>query len=80
VAPGELVELFDAQTTAEYIVVGSMDNTVDWRRRFPFGTLVLFIDEYPNQGEPASVILVGGQPGWVWNHEIRPVNGATQPA
>jgi hypothetical protein len=71
--PGDLVELFDDNHLNDYIVVGDLNNTDDARRRFPLGTFVLLMGEYPDQGEPASVILVGGKPGWVWDYEIRPI-------
>jgi hypothetical protein len=76
-APGELVELFDDNHLNDYIVVGNLNNTIDVRRRFPLGTFVLLMGEYPDQSEPASVILVDGKPGWVWDYEIRPANHAT---
>jgi hypothetical protein len=76
-APGELVELFDERQMNDYIVVGELNNTVDLRRRFPLGTFVLLMGEYPDQGEPASMILIDGKPGWVWDYEIRPANHAT---
>jgi len=79
-APGELVELFDDNQMSDYIVVGGLNNTVDIRRRFPLGTLVLLMGEYPGQRDPASMILVGGKPGWVWDYEIRPAIHATPPA
>jgi hypothetical protein len=76
-APGDLVELFDDNHLNDYIVVGELNNTEDLRRRVPFGTLVLLMGEYPGQGEPASVVLAEGKPGWVWDYEIRPANHAT---
>lgn len=78
-APGELVELFDDNHQNDYIVVGNLDSTVDFRRWFPFGTLVLLMGEYPGQGEPASMVLIDGKPGWVWDYEIRPAIHATAP-
>ena len=75
--PGDLVELFDYHQINDYIVVGELNNTVDLRRRVPLGTLVLLIGEFPAQGEPASMILVDGKSGWVWDYEIRPANHAT---
>lgn len=78
--PGELVELFDDNHLNDYIVVGELNNTVDLRRRFPLGTFVLLIGKYPGRGKPASMILIDGKPGWVWDYEIRPATGATAPA
>ena len=75
--PGDLVELFDYHQINDYIVVGELNNTVNLRRRFPLGTLVLLMGEFSAQGEPASMILVDGKPGWVWDYEIRPANHAT---
>ena len=75
--PGDLVELFDCHQINDYIVVGELNNTVDLRRRVPHGTLALLMGEFPAQGEPASMILVDGKPGWVWDYEIRPANHAT---
>ena len=75
--PGDLVELFDYHQINDYIVVGELNNTVDLRRRVPLGTMVLLMGEFPAQGEPASMILVDGKPGWVWDYEIRPANHAT---
>jgi len=79
-APGELVELFLDRQMSDYIVIGNLNNTLDFRRRFPLGTLVLLMGEYPGQGEPASMVLVDGKPGWVWDYEIRPAIHATAPA
>ena len=73
--PGDLVELFDDNHLNDYIVVGDLNNTLDIRSRFPLGTLVLLMGEYPGQGEPASMILIGGKLGWVWDYEIRPFIG-----
>jgi len=79
--PGNLVELWD-DADGEGITVGGMPNDPIQRREFPAGTLAVWLGRHHllKRSTRASVILIGGKPGWVWDSEIRPVNGATAPA
>ena len=53
------------------IVVGDLKSG-EGCRRFDSGTLAMLCgDHMVNLDEPASVILIDGRLGWVWNKEIR---------
>ena len=41
------------------------------------GTLAVYLKKKKGAPEPAAVILVNSQLGWVWKNEIRPATGAT---
>jgi hypothetical protein len=74
---GDLVELTDPQnhhSDDEQVTIGYVDGNGEIsRREFPVGTLAIFLKPYLiKPGAPASVILIDGIPGWVWNDEIRP--------
>ncbi len=74
--PGDLVELIQpARACDGWVEVGGMDKSGPSDRRrghWPAGTLVVFIDSIPNMADrPASVILIDGSRGWIWNDEIR---------
>ena len=70
---GDLVELLDSDGSSK-IVVGSLNgNSVD-RLLFPAGTLAVRIKRFPVGDKPASVILVDGFQGWVWNDELQLAN------
>ena len=75
--PGDLVELTDQLLIEgdDYpIVVGDLKSG-EGCRRFDRGTLaILYSDHVTNLDEPASVILIDGRLGWVWNKEIRPAS------
>ena len=70
---GDLVELLDSDGSSK-IVVGSLNgNSVD-RLLFPAGTLAVRIKRFLAGEKPASVILVDGFQGWVWNDELQLAN------
>ena len=75
--PGDLVELTDQLLIEgdDYpIVVGDLKSG-EGCRRFDRGILaILYSDHVTNLDEPASVILIDGKLGWVWNKEIRPAS------
>ena len=75
--PGDLVELTDQLLIEgdDYpIVVGDLKSG-EGCRRFDSGTLAMLCgDHMVNLDEPASVILIDGRLGWVWNKEIRPAS------
>jgi hypothetical protein len=75
--PGDLVELTDLLnhlSDDEQVTIGCVDGNGEIsRREFRVGTLAIFLKPYPiKPGAPASVILIDGIPGWVWDDEIRP--------
>lgn len=82
---GDLVELIQPGGEAAELMgctgelsVGSMDNSGPSDRRRGYwsaGTLAVFIDSLPNvYHQLASVVLIDGSTGWVWNDEIRLVS------
>ena len=84
--PGDLVELFQPGGEAAELMsctgdisVGDMDDSHPWQ--LPVGTLAVYLGRHPRMpAEPASMILIDGKPGWVWDYEIRPAIHATPPA
>ena len=74
---GDLVELTDQLLIEgdDYpIVVGDLKSG-EGCRRFDSGTLAILHGDYmASLDEPASVILIDGRLGWVWNKEIRPAS------
>jgi hypothetical protein len=71
---GELVELFAAW--GDNVDVGGFVG-VAVLGTFPDGTLAMVLGPHPfisRRSEPATMILIDGLRGWVWNDEIRPVS------
>lgn len=76
--PGDLVELCNeyGHLPGRLVLVVNED-LVSSRRYIETGTLAVFLKKKKGASDPAVVILVDGQPGWVWQDEIRPASGAT---
>jgi hypothetical protein len=79
---GDLVE-FKQPDGDDLVLVGGMDKSGFNLGAWPAGTLAVVLGPHPfisRWSEPATMILIDGLRGWVWNDEIRPAAGATAPA
>ena len=73
---GDLVELIQPSRARDgWVEVGGVDKSGPSDRsrgHWPVGTLAVFIESLPNKfHQLASLVLIDGSPGWVWNDEIR---------
>lgn len=82
--PGDLVELCNEYGlhAGSLVCVAGEDDLFSSKRYIAVGTLAVYLREGEKKGayDEAAVILVDGQPGWVWQGEIRPATGATAAA
>lgn len=70
---GDLVELCDGDGRDCTVCVASEDGNAPVSNRYiPAGTLAVYLKK-KGAPDPAVVILVNGRLGWVWKHEIKPV-------
>lgn len=82
--PGDLVELCNEYGlhAGSLVCVADEFGSALSNRYIEVGTLAVYLGVYLGEkrgaeDEAAAVILVDGQPGWVWQGEIRPTAGAT---
>jgi hypothetical protein len=73
--PGDLVELCgNGVGFVDTVCVASEDGNAPVSNRYiPAGTLAVVLKKKKGAPDPAVVILVNGQLGWVWQNGIRPV-------
>lgn len=71
---GDLVELCDGDGRDCTVCVASEDGNAPVSNRYiPAGTLAVYLKKKRGAPDPAVVILIDGQLGWVWKNEIKPV-------
>lgn len=77
--PGDLVELCIEYGlhAGSLVCVADEFGPASSNRYIAVGTLAVYLGEKRHGAETAAVILIDGQPGWVWPGEISPAAGAT---